>query len=165
MDQPCPLFFTMPVQHVRGDPLLTTAQFIAFGHNARGRSELGAFETALFQRNPAAFANFQRQCRKGRVQPGTYWLWREAKPSLAFLVIRNSSVGAARLRYVQSVLLALARDYRREQMQSLAIAPLGHTSEEWPEIRPMIDQWLDPTALSVMVYDAYIAGVRAEEAL
>ena len=45
----------MPVSYVSGDPLLTCAQVLAFGHNARGRTEPGEFDTALMSRCPAAF--------------------------------------------------------------------------------------------------------------
>ncbi len=152
----------MPIIYVSGDPLLTGAQFLAFGHNSRGRTELGALESAAMQRYPAAFSAYQKQCRRERIKTGTYWLWPESTPSLMFLAVRESSVGAVRLRFAQSVMLTLARDYGRENIHSLAIAPLG-SKQEWPEIKKVIEQWLGQSALSVVVYEEYLPGVRADE--
>lgn len=156
------LFIIMPLKLVTGDPRLSQAEALAFGHNARGRTELGDFETALMQQEPAAFASYQRRGRKTHYQPGTIWPWYQSKPFLFFLVIRQSSVGATRLRYVQSVLLTLARDYRLYNIKSLAIAPLGNDYER-PEIITLIEQWLGNIDLPVIAYTDYDAGKRADE--
>jgi hypothetical protein len=157
-----PFYFSMTFLYVSGDPLLTRAQFLAFGHNARGRTELGNLETELLNRYPAPFSVFRRQCKTGRVETGTFWLWHESTPSLAFLVIRESSVGATRLRYVQSALLALARDYSLESIHSIAIAPLGHL-QEWPEILRLLESWLNPLPIPIIVYQTYLPGIQAAE--
>lgn len=152
----------MPILHVTGDPQLTQAQTLAIGHNARARTELGAFETTMLYTHPAAFSAYSKACRRDRVKAGNYFIWRESKPFLAFLAVRESSVGATRLRYVQSALLRIARDHRLEGIKSLAIAPLG-SSLEWPEIQQVIQEVFRRSALPVVVYDAIVRGVRAEE--
>jgi hypothetical protein len=81
---------------------------------------------------------------------------------LGFMVVRESSVGATRLRHVQAVMLTLARDFRREGITNLAIAPLGN-HYEWPEIKLVIDTWLGDLPLPVVVYDGYLPGVQADE--
>jgi hypothetical protein len=151
----------MPITYVSGDPLLTRAQTLAFGHNAKGRTELGDFETALLNRNPAAFATYGKNCRSGRVKPGTLWTWREAKPGLAFLVIRESAVGATRVRFVESAMMILARDYRLYNFTSVAIAPLANALE-WTALKPVVDYWLQTCPLPVMIYEQYIPGVAVE---
>jgi len=159
-----PLHFPMSLLYVSGDPLLTHAQFLAFGHNARGRTELGIFETELLNRYPAPFAAFRRQCKRGRIETGTFWLWRESTPNLAFLVIRESSVGATRIRFVQSAMLGLARDYGLERIQSIAIAPLG-SEQEWTEILRLLDSWLNSLPIPIIVYQTYLPGIQAAENL
>lgn len=151
----------MPITYVAGDPLLTGAQVLAFGHNARGRAELGALETELLQRYPAAFAAYGKQCRSGRIKAGQLWLWRESQPVLGFMVVRESSVGATRVRFVEAVALNLARDYAREGIQSIAIAPPG-SREEWPNLKPVLEHWLGRAALPCYVYEQYLPGVQAE---
>jgi hypothetical protein len=151
----------MPITYVSGDLLLTRAQTLAFGHNAKGRSELGALETLLLDHQPAAFATYAKNCRSKRLKPGTFWIWRESQPFLAFLVIRETSVGATRLRFVESALMTLARDYRLHSLTSLAIAPLA-SSLEWTALRPVVDYWLHACPLPVTVYEQYIPGVDAE---
>ena len=78
--------------------------------------------------------------------------------------MRDSSVGATRLRYVQKVLITIARDYTLYNMPSLAIAPLGNQYER-SEIEALYHTWLKHTALPVVVYQAYQAGVAAAENL
>lgn len=150
------------IQFVVGDPLLTRAPFLALGHNARGRTELGAFETAALYQHPAPFATYQRRCRQGKQVAGTFWPWFDTRPSLLFCTVRESSVGATRLRYVQSILMALARDYSLYNMRGLAIAPLGNAYER-AEILPLMEMWLGKSTLPVVVYTEYQAGKQAEE--
>ncbi|NDJ59719.1 MAG: hypothetical protein GYB67_01265 [Chloroflexi bacterium] len=152
----------MPVTYVKGDPLLTRAQILAFGHNARGRPEQSPLALALQQRYPAAFASYTRQCRQGRIQPGMFWRWSEARPTLGFMVVRESPVGATRLRFVDTVVLLLARDHRREAIGSVALTPPG-SSDEWPQHRELIERWLAASALPVVVYTTYQPGVTAAE--
>lgn len=151
----------MPITYLAGDPLLTGAQVLAFGHNARGRAELGALETELLQRYPAAFAAYGKQCRSGRIKAGQLWLWHESQPVLGFMVVRESSVGATRVRFVEAVALNLARDYAREGIRSIAIAPPG-SREEWPNLKPVLEHWLGRAALPCYVYEQYLPGVQAE---
>ncbi|MBZ0300357.1 MAG: hypothetical protein K8J31_11470 [Anaerolineae bacterium] len=151
----------MPVTYLSGDPLLTRAQILAVGHNARGRAELGALETLLFTRQPAAFASYSKHCRSGRITAGQLWIWRESQPMLAFLAVRASAVGATRVRYVESIALTLARDYQRDGIRSIALAPLG-SREEWPYLKPVLDRWLSRSALPCIVYEQYLPGVQAE---
>lgn len=152
----------MPTTYVSGDPLLTSAQILAFGHNVRGRTELGALETELLNRYPAAFASYSKQCRSGRIKTGQLWIWRESQPMLGFMVVRESSVGATRVRFVESVALNLARDYQREGIHSIAIAPPG-SREEWPNLKPVLELWLGRAALPCYVYEQYLPGIKAEE--
>ena len=156
------MVYPMPLIYVSGDPALTQAQTLAISHNAKGRSEMGELHTHLLREQPAAFSMYQRQCRNQKIKGGTYWMWTEAKPRLLFLVLRDSSVGATRLRYVQSAIINLARDYRLEGIQSLAITPLGQP-HEWKEIKLILDTWFRSSKLPVVVYNDYQPGITADE--
>jgi hypothetical protein len=151
----------MPLTYTSGDPLLTRAQILCFGHNARARVEVGALPTRLLDLYPAAFATYRKQCLNRRIKPGAFWIWRESQPALGFLVIRESSVGATRVRFVESVVMTLARDYRLHGLTSLALAPLGDPLE-WDALRPVVDHWLSRCPLPVVVYEQYIPGVVGE---
>ena len=151
----------MTVTYVSGDPLLTQAQTLAFGHNARGRTELGTLATELLHRHPAAFATYGKLCRSGRIKPGTFWIWRESVPFLAFWVVRETAVGATRLRFVESNLMTLVRDYRLHGLTSLTIAPLDD-EVAWQALKPVMDYWLSGSPLAVHVYEHYLPGVAGE---
>src|SRR4051794_26582257 len=151
----------MPLTYVSGDPLLTKQPMLAFGSNAAGRTETTPLTTALLTRYPAAFASYGKLCRQGRIQAGMTWFWYESKPALAFMVVRETPVGATRLRQVDAVIMALARDYRVNNIRGAAIAPLGAAHEN-EAIREVIDRWLAKSALPVIAYTDYQPGLAAE---
>lgn len=152
----------MALRFVSGDPLLTGAQVLAFGTNAAGRTENTPLQMALLNRFPAAFATFGKACRANRIQTGTLWLWRETTPALGFMVVRETAVGATRLRYVESAVMTLARDYRLDNIRSVALAGLGR-ADEWAILKEPIVHWLSRSSLPVVVYADYVPGVKAEE--
>ncbi|MBZ0275292.1 MAG: hypothetical protein K8I60_04070 [Anaerolineae bacterium] len=151
----------MPITFVSGDPLLTHAQTLAFGYNARGRTESSPLAVRLLDRAPAAFATFARQCRNGKIKSGGLWQWRETQPQLLFLTVRDSSVSSTRPRHIEAALMTLARDYRLYGITSIAIAPLVDRFE-WPLVKPLIGQWLRTCPLPVLVYESYLPGIAAE---
>lgn len=151
----------MPIQYVSGDPLLTPSQTLAFGYNARARSEVTPLAEELHRRYPAAFSSFRKQARSERIAVGDLWLWRESQPRLAFMVVRETSVGATRPRFVDAVALRIFRDYYLEGISSLAIAPLGRDHEA-NSIHEALELLLGKCALPITIYTDYLPGVQAE---
>ncbi|MEZ4669826.1 MAG: hypothetical protein R3E39_18120 [Anaerolineae bacterium] len=142
----------MALTYMHGDPLLTTAQTLAFGFNARGRVEVNERETLLYDRFPTAFATYRKQCNSGRIKPGMMWLWSESQPKLLFMVVRETQVGITRLRFVEQAIMTLARDYPLYGISDLALMSLG-SPLEWQTLRPVIDYWLGMSNLPVTVYE------------
>jgi hypothetical protein len=58
------------ITYTSGDSLLTQAQTLAFGYNAKGRSEKTPLSTTLLYQQPAAFATFGKQRRGDKLKPG-----------------------------------------------------------------------------------------------
>ena len=142
----------MPITYTHDDPFTTTAQTLAFGFNARGRVEVAAFETSLYDLYPTAFATYRKTCSGGRLKPGMLWQWSESTPALLFMVVRETQVGITRLRFVEQAVMTLARDYPLYGVTSLALVALG-TNDEWPVLRPVVDYWLSMSGLPVTVYE------------
>ena len=152
----------MPIQYVQGDPFLTKMQTLAFGYNMRAKTENDVIGSALEQRYPAAIATFRKQANSNRIKTGDVWIWTESSPRIALLVVRDSSVGATRSRYVDNAALKLIRDYRLQGIESLAIAPLGREAEI-ASIKEALNLLMGKCPFPLVVYDKYIAGVQAEE--
>jgi hypothetical protein len=152
----------MPVHFVVGDPLLTQAQTLAIAHNAKGRTETGILDMAVLRRYPAALSVYQRRCRQQKHAAGTVWLWQDNRPRLLILTVRETATGITRLRYVQAVLMTLARDYALYGITSLAIAPIGNHYEK-SEILKLYPIWLGKTKLPVFVYTEYAPNIAAED--
>lgn len=151
----------MPIRFVSGDPLLTQQQTLAFGFNLRARSEITPLALAVERQWPTAFAAYRKQTKRGRIKAGDVWLWHDTTPKLAFWIVRESSVGATRPRFVYSAGLRTRRDYMLDGVQSLAIAPLGRDHES-ESIREALSLTLVNAPLDIIVYTDYIAGVFAE---
>jgi hypothetical protein len=141
----------MPIHFESGNPLQHPTQTLAFAWNAQGRMESHPLALQLYDRFPAAFASFTKQCRAGKIKAGMCWLWQESQPRLLFMVLRESPVGATRLRYVDAALLLIARDYRLYGLESMTFAPLG-TQSEWADIQPLMKRWLQPCPLPCVAY-------------
>ena len=152
----------MPLQFVSGDPLLTQCQSLAIGHNRAGRTETNPLPTALRNAYPVAYATYERRCKQNRQASGDLYLWTQSKPQLLFLTVRDSAVGANRLRYIQSCLMTIVRDYRLYNIKDLALAPIA-SPQEWTDIKALMETWFSKSELSVIVYVQYQPGVLAEK--
>lgn len=148
----------MPLTYTNGDPFLTRLQTLGVGINAQGRAEVTPFAAELQRRYPAAIASYRKQAKRGRLRPGDVWIWRESKPRLAFLIVRESPVGSTRPRFVDAVALRLVRDHRLEGIESLALAPLGRP-EEQASISEALDLLLPRAPLPIIAYTRYVPGV------
>ncbi len=153
----------MSITFVQGDIQLTRAQVIGVGYNARARHEEAPLYTRLAQGYPAAFAAFRKQAAAGRISAGEWWLWRDASPWLALLVVRRSNAGATRLRHVEQIALNIARDWpQQEGIHTAALTGLGD-ADEWPLMKDILRYWLGSAGLEVVVYEAHLPGQRAPE--
>lgn len=139
----------MPITFTQGDPDLAQTAVLAFGYNERGKSEVTPFITQLQHRFPAAFATYKRLCNDDKIRAGEYWIWRESKPALMFMVVRQTSAGATRLRYVEAITMSLARDYRLELISSLTIAALCDPLQ-WSTVKPALERWFNRSSLPVL---------------
>jgi hypothetical protein len=147
---------------VRGDIFLTHAHAIAIGLNASGRLGVEPVYTALQDRHPVFVSECHKRGRAGLLVPGSIWIWREAAPWLVGLVVRETPPGSTRLRYVETAMLNLYKDWEREGVHSLALMRLA-SADEWPGVRAIVHHYLAQMALSVTVYDDYLHGVAAED--
>lgn len=147
----------MTISFASGDPLLTTSQVLAFGYNAHGRTETDPLAMRLLQRYPTAFAACTRLGRSGQLKPGMFWTWRESRPLLLFMIVRETAVGATRLRYVQQVLLRLTQEYRLYGFQEVLLVPPGHRLEQQEQL-PLIQYWLSGIPLPVTILEHYEPG-------
>lgn len=151
----------MSVTFVRGDIFLTQAGAIAIGLNAAGRVEVSPFYKALYDRFPVFTSEHRRKGRAGLWTPGDVWLWRDSRPWLIGLIVRETPQGATRLRYVEAAMLNLYQNWERDGLRDLALMRLA-ADEEWPAVRKIVQDSLSRIALPVCVYENYDPGIAAE---
>jgi hypothetical protein len=151
----------MAIAVVRGDIFLTQAQTALIGLSANGQLNVEPLTTALHDRYPVFVSEYQRRCRKGSLPPGSWWVWREATPWIAALIVRETALGIARLRHIEAALLTLYKNVPYEGLTSLALMRLGDDLE-WSASREMVLHYLNQIALPAVLYDAFLPGVATE---
>ncbi|MBI5957918.1 MAG: hypothetical protein HY866_04230 [Chloroflexi bacterium] len=151
----------MSIVFVRGDIFLTQAQTIILGLSANGQLNIDPLITALQDRCPVFVSDYQRRCRKGILSPGAFWVWRESKPWIAALIVRETPQGATRPRHIETALLNLYKSAPYESLTSLALMRLGDDLE-WASARAMVEYYLKQIGLPAVVYEEYLAGIAAE---
>ena len=144
----------MSITFTRGDIRKTKAQTLMLGLNARGQVEVNPLETALRDQFPVFYSDYRRLGRTGALIPGEWWFFREAKPWLLGAVLRDGPNSSTRLRHLEQVLITLRRDWQREGLKSLAIAPLASGPEAAP-IRALIVDYLKDGPIPVEFYEAF----------
>jgi hypothetical protein len=152
----------MPVSFCQGDIFLTQAQTVAVGVDALGRLGVSPLFAALGDRYPVFVSDCRRRGRSGGLVPGSIWVWREATPWLAGMVVRESPHSATRLRYVEAALLNLCKNWQREGLHSLALMQFVE-SDEWHAMQELVVRHLESLAMPVVVYERYRPGVVAAE--
>lgn len=136
---------------VSGDPLRDPSPVLLVGINAAARSESSPFFARLNDAFPAALAGLRKAAAAGRLQPGMVWLWRDSRPQLGLLIVRETPFGASRPRYVEAAARDFSRLYRMEGIASAAIGPLG-SAAEWDEHQRILERWLGPLPIAITVY-------------
>ena len=151
----------MPITTVQGDIFLTRAPAIAIGLNATGRLGVTPVHTALQDRYPVFVSDYHKRGRTDSLTPGSLWVWREGTPWVVGLVVGETLQGVIRLRYVETAMLNLIKNWEREGLRSLAMMRMGGDAE-WPGVREVVLHYAAQMALDITLYDAYLPGVAAE---
>lgn len=152
----------MPITTVKGDIRFTKAQAILLGLNTRGQVEVSSLETTLRDQQPVFFSEYRRLAHSGKLTGGNIWIFRDTTPWLLAAIVRDSPSAATKLRYVEAVVMSLRRDWQREMLKSLAIAPMG-TPEEWYSIRAVLHEHLNTMPIPIILYTEHIKDQKAEE--
>lgn len=153
----------MSIPTVNGDIFHTRAQTVALAIDASGRLGTTPLYTALHDRYPVFVSEYHKRGRANLLVPGSMWIWREGTPWIVGLVVRETPQGATRLRYVESAMLNLLKNWQYEGITSLALMRLGD-DQEWPHARQIVESYLAKMGLPATIYEAFKAGIRAEEA-
>jgi ribA/ribD-fused uncharacterized protein len=153
------------VRFVRGDIFLSQAQTLAHGCNARGRMGAG-IALEIRNRFPTMFEEYRRRCHRGELQPGTVYLEKGTSPWILNLITQDTTAGA-QLDHVERCVRWIAVDWEIEGITSVAMPRIGSGlgGLPWEAVLPLIEELLGPLSLPVWVYDEYLPGVAADEAV
>lgn len=152
----------MAFQFVQGDVSLTHAQAILLAVNAKGQVGVDPLETHLRDVYPVFYSDLRRLARNQKLTPGQLYFFRESTPWLVGAVLRDSARGIIKLRYLEQVLTQLRLEWQRENIKSLAIAPMGDELE-WPALKTLLEELLVFIPIPMIVYETHVPDQAAEE--
>lgn len=163
------------IREVSGDILLTKSRAIAHGVAPHDHFTSG-LALQLRERWPAMVKDFRHWCHATHPAPGEAWIW--GGPDGVRIVnlvtqaptpdhFRHGRPGRASVEHVSRALRSLAKIAREERLESIALPRLatGVGGLEWAEVRPLLEQHLQPLGIPIIVYSTYRAGVAANEGL
>lgn len=151
------------IKTVPGDVFQTDLQAIAIGLNANGRLGTSPLYTVLHDRYPVFVSAYHKRTRAEALALGTVWIWQDSHPWIVGLIVRETPQGATRLRYVETAMLNLVKDWERLGLRSLAVAPLANT-DEWSAARQIVEHYGAQMALPIVIYSAYVPGIAGDNA-
>ncbi len=158
------------ITKVQGDILLTDAQAIAHGVAPLDHFNQG-LALALRENHPAMAKDFRHYCHLQNPKPGQAWLWAGPERVVICLMTQEPAAtnhahpGKATTHNVNRALRELVTIIKDQNITSLALPRLatGVGGLSWDEVEPLIHRHLDDVGIPVVVYEAYKAGLKAEE--
>ena len=166
------------IREVAGDILLSQAQVIAHGIAPQDHFDIG-LARSLHERWPSMVRDYRHAVHAKVIQPGEIWAWAGVDDHGKAVRIVNlitqdmlnqgpaAKPGKATLQNVDHALKALVDYVQKEGVTSVALPRLatGVGGLDWSDVKPLIEKRFAGVAATVVVYETYRQGVKAEENL
>jgi len=157
---------------VSGDILLSDAQVIAHGVAPHDHFNQG-LALALRKSFPAMAKDFRHYCHQQNPKAGGAWLWGGADGVVINLMTQepapdnNANPGKAMSKYISGALKDLRKIMEKENFSSVALPRLatGVGGMDWDEVEALIVEHLGDLDATIVIYETYQAGVKAQEKL
>lgn len=142
------------VRFVTGNLFDSKAQTLVNTVNCVGVMGKG-IALAFKDRFPAMFEHYRDLCERGEVQPGVLTLYTDTVPWVINFPTKRHWRGRSRLDDIEAGLVALVRQCREWQIESLAMPALGcgHGGLNWSDVRPLIERHLGNMDIDIEVYE------------
>jgi O-acetyl-ADP-ribose deacetylase (regulator of RNase III) len=150
------------IKYLSGDILYTKAQTICHGVSTDDDFKTG-LGLILRQAYPALYKEFRQHVKSARPQPGDYWLWKHPAKNVLQLFIREEG-SKGKPSHLNRSLHEVKRHFKELDIKSLALTRIGSGLGrfEWAEAKETIETQLADLPASVVVYENYSPGKRAE---
>ncbi len=161
------------IQYVEGDILLSKAKAIAHGVAANDPMDQGLAQS-LHKEYPAMHKDYHHWCHTAHPKPGEAWLWGNADGRFIINLITQEGgysdgrrPGKASTANVNHALRSLKKIISKEGLTSLALPRLatGVGGMKWEDIDTLIQNQLGELDIPVFVYQRFVSGQPAKEAL
>lgn len=159
------------LHYVEGDILMSKADAMAHGVAPMDHFDSG-LALSLREEYPSMYKDFRHYCQTFHPKPGDVWLWQSADKRKIFNLLTQEAPlgsaghpGRASTINVRHCLKNLVKDLDKEKITSLAVPRIatGVGGLKWEDIKPLLEEYLDPINIPVYVYEVYRKGVQAAE--
>ncbi len=97
-------------------------------------------------RYPDMFADYEQQCKAGRVRIGELSIWKRSSPWIVNFPTKTDWQLPSKYEYVEAGLRHFATFYREQGIRSVAFPPLGASlgGLDWERVKALMWKWLEP---------------------
>jgi O-acetyl-ADP-ribose deacetylase (regulator of RNase III) len=159
------------IYEVTGDILESKAHAIAHGVAPNDHFDHG-LALALRERWPSMAKDFRHYAHQANPKPGSVWFWGGAGGVRVFNLMTQEGThehgahpGPASVKNVRHALQALAKEARKDKIESLALPRIatGVGGLDWDDVLPVVQETLGSLDIPIYLYTRYEKGVAAKE--
>src|SRR5438128_5549950 len=113
---------------------------------------------------PEMFREYRTLCEQGMLKVGSLYLWRGPTRHVLNFPTKQHWRNPSRLEYIEAGLQTFVRMYERAGIHSIAFPPLGcgNGELEFTVVRPLMEKYLSPLRITVLMYAPIPRGNVAE---
>ncbi len=159
----------MPYSEHKGNLFASRAQCLVNTVNCVG--VMGKGVALEFRRRfPVMFEEYRRICEAGQLRPGQIWPYRKGLPWILNFAVKDDWKHPSKLEWVESCLLKFAANYRKLQIQSVAMPWLGAMNGrlEWNQVHSLIRSHLETlpnVSIELVEFDPHAGDPLFDELL
>lgn len=148
----------MTIEFVKGDIFESGCEVLVNPVNCKGVMGKG-LALQFKQRFPEMFENYKRACDQGRVSPGSFWAYLEARNGIYCifnLATKDHWRDPSKIEWITLGLAYLAHWIVESDTRSIALPALGcgEGGLKWEEVKPLIEKYLGGLKdVKVVVYE------------
>lgn len=149
------------IRFIKGDIFSSKAQTLVATVNCVGIMGKGLAKE-FRQRYHEMYKEYAKACKRGELQKGRLFIYKDLHTQIICFPTKDNWKEPSKYEFIEEGLRALANNYKKWNITSIAIPPLGcgMGGLEWSKVRSLIEKYLSKLPLDIEVYEPLETGDR-----
>ena len=111
-------------------------------------------------RYPDMFSEYRELCRSGALTVGKLHIWRSDSRWVLNFPTKTTWKLPSRIEYIEAGLAKFVSSYKDLGITSASFPPLGcgNGNLKWPDVRPIMERYLDEVSIPVYIHDVQVTA-------